>query len=126
MARILVVDDISDIGVTVEAMLAGSGHDVMSESDPDRIRSALSKKIFDLIISDIFMPEFNGLELILKVREVSPATKVLVMTGGSPSFQRGTDALRDITDSAEIFGAVGVLHKPFRKKDLIDAVNELV
>lgn len=126
MASILVVDDEVDIGSTIEAMLSGCGHNVQCESDPDRIRGVLKENYFDLIISDVFMPYFNGIELTLQVKEENPKTKVLLMTGGSSHFPSNSDALRDITGSAEAFGANAIINKPFKKSDLIDAVNGLV
>ena len=126
MAKILVVDDDDAIGATIKAMLSGSNHHVVFESDPRRIMEAVSNDRFDLIISDVFMPEFDGLELVMKVMETNPSTKVLVMTGGSRLFPNHSRDLEDITNSATLFGASKVIHKPFRKTELIDAVDSLI
>lgn len=126
LASILVVDDDANLAETVKAMLIGSGHQVRSESKSGRVLEIILGESFDLIISDIFMPEFDGIELIAKVNEISPSTKVLVMTGGARNFPTGSAELTDITSIAEMLGASGVLTKPFRRKHLLDAINKLL
>lgn len=126
MASILIIDDDVDVGNTVVAMLAGTGHEVMFESDPWRIKKMLSENSFDLIISDIFMPSFDGIEVVLTANKINPETKVLIMTGGSSNFPSGSQSLSDLAESSELLGARGVIMKPFRRQDLIDAVTKLL
>lgn len=126
MANILIVDDDADVGITIRAMLAGSSHEVMYEGDPGRVKRILLESAFDIIISDVFMPEFDGIELVLMAREINPEVKIIVITGGSRHFPSGSGALQDITDSVEMFGANLVLAKPFRRRELIDAIETLV
>ncbi len=126
MAKILIVDDDPDVTGTVEAMLFGTGHEVTCENESERVASILSAEVFDLVISDVFMPEYNGIELVLDVKRTSPETQILVMTGGGRFFPSGSDALGAITDSAEMFGASATIMKPFKRQQLLDAVSELV
>lgn len=126
MVRILVVDDDVDVGNTIVAMLAGVDFEVVLESDPWHIQKTLSVEAFDLVISDIFMPEFDGFELVQKVKEINPLTRVLLMTGGTRHFPSGSRALTELTDSSEFLGANGVISKPFRKQELIDQVRKLL
>ena len=126
MARILVVDDDLGVGSTVEAMLSSSGHEVTFQSQSKEAITALSAEVFDLVISDVFMPDLDGIELVLEVRKKSPQTKILLMTGGAQYFLPGSEELRNITSTAELVGANLTIGKPFRKQQLMDAVSELI
>ena len=79
---------------------------------------------FDLVITDLFMPEFDGLELILGIREMALDTPVVLMTGGGQHFPLGGEGLNDLTESAELFGASYFLNKPFKKNDLAEIVKK--
>lgn len=126
MARILIVDDDADVTGTVEAMLFGTGHEVTCENKSVHVAGILSREIFDLIISDVFMPDCDGVELVLRIKKASPKTKILIITGGGQLFPSGSEALGTIIGNTEIFGANAVLMKPFKRQQLIDAVAELV
>lgn len=126
MAKILIVDDDEDVAQTVEAMLYGTGHEVTCENKPKLVTSLLSTEAFDLVISDVFMPEYDGIELVLDVKRASHKTKILIMTGGGQHFPSWSSALGDIIGSAKMFGANATIMKPFKRQQLVDAVSELV
>lgn len=126
MAKILVVDDDAGVSRTIQAMLFGTGHEVTCETNSKLVVDNLSTAVFDLIISDIFMPECDGIELVLKIREVSPETKILIMTGGGRMFPSGSESLGDIIEGAQLFGANTAIMKPFRRQQLVDTVFGLV
>ncbi|WP_292291532.1 response regulator [Marivita sp.] len=126
MAKILVVDDDPDVGDTVVAMLACVEHDVTFESRSARSISLLAETGFDLVICDLFMPDCDGIELILEIKRMSSQTRIIMMTGGARLFPPGSNALSDITTSAEMLGADSTIRKPFRRQQLVDAVSELV
>lgn len=126
MAKILIVDDDADVTRTVEAMLFGTGHEVTCENKSKRVENILSETVFDLVISDIFMPEYDGIELVLDIKKASPGVRILIMTGGGRFFPPGSDALAEITDSARMFGASAVITKPFKRQQLLDAVSALI
>ena len=126
MARILVVDDDAGVTGTVEAMLFGTGHEVTCENKSMHVAGILSTEIFDLIISDVFMPDCDGIELVLRIKKASPETKILIMTGGGRLFPSGSQALGNIMGSAEVFGANAAIMKPFKRQQLVDAVAGLV
>jgi len=82
MARILVVDDDAIARSLLSAALANQGHEV-EEARDGREGSALAKTIpFDLVITDIFMPEKDGIELIQELRAHDPALKIIAISGG--------------------------------------------
>lgn len=123
MARILVVDDDRAIGATVEMILTNSGHSVVYEMDSRKAASIIKSDGADLLISDLFMPDADGLQLVLELRSNGSTTPVILMTGGGRLFPRGDSGLDALTDSARMFGVQEIVYKPFRKADLIAAVN---
>jgi DNA-binding response OmpR family regulator len=116
MARILVIEDDADVQALMRDVLSESGHLVFLANDG---REGLSRSRHyhpDLVITDIFMPERNGLDVIL---ELAPANvKIIAMSGGG-HLDRG-----DHLDDAMQFGASRVLVKPFTVDALMAAVNE--
>ena len=98
-----------DKGYTVET--AGTG------SEAIRLAGEVP---FDLIITDIFMPEKEGTEFIMDISEEFPGTKVIVMSGG------GNIEGVDFLDLARNLGALRSFKKPFGREELLTAVDELL
>jgi two-component system, NtrC family, response regulator AtoC len=94
MASILVVDD--DVGVQklLKAFLEKQGCDVMSASTGDEALEQMNKRP-SLVLLDIMMPDVHGLQVLNRIREISPDTPVIMMTGlaehaiGLESLKRG-------------------------------------
>ena len=126
MAKILIVDDDAAVAAIMKAILGSAGHDVTVESHSDLVPKILAKESFDLIISDLFMPHFDGLEMVLQIRKLCKKTPILIVTGGSRYILTGTDELRGITSSAELFGANAILQKPFKSAKLLSTVEDLL
>lgn len=125
MAKILIIDDDQGVGNTVTSMLAQGNHEVVFESLSVRAFQMLSESTFDLVISDVFMPNCDGIELVLEIKRARPETKIILMTGGARYFPCGSGALSDITNSAEMLGAHATIQKPFGRKQLIGLVTQL-
>lgn len=124
MRTALVVDDDDLVRPTVGALLNALNFNVVeAESGKDAFQY-ISRSNFDLIITDLFMPEIDGIELILKIRKLAPQTPIILMTGGAMRFPYGSGNLNSLTNSAEFFGATHVIHKPFRKHELAKIVEE--
>jgi len=81
MAHILIVDDERSICELLEITFRKEGHRVEVASSGEVARRRLESKIFDIIISDIRMPDMNGVELLTYAKEVSPSTIFLLITG---------------------------------------------
>ena len=77
----------------------------------------------DLLISDLFMPDADGLQLVLDVRGMEPEMPIILMTGGGRHFPRGDSGLDALTDSARMLGVQEIVYKPFHRSDLIAAVG---
>ena len=75
----------------------------------------LDEEQFDLVVSDVVMPEMTGVEFLYELRARSPDLPVLLMTGGSKEPERATKAVA--------LGACSLLYKPFSHAELTDAVE---
>ena len=74
----------------------------------------------EVIITDIFMPDFDGIETIRELRRVAPGVKVIVVSGGDST---GT---LNILDDAKLLGADRAFHKPLKPEELLGAVREML
>ena len=74
----------------------------------------------DVIITDIFMPDFDGIETIRELRRVAPGVKVIVVSGGDST---GT---LNMLDDAKLLGADRAFHKPLKPEELLGAVREML
>ncbi len=126
MKRILVVDDDELVRPTVSAMLRALDFEVVEAPNGKEALQYVSKTDFDLILTDLFMPEFDGFELILKIREVASGTPIILMTGGGTYYPSRSEGLNDLTTSAEFFGASFVINKPFRKAELAKIIDQVL
>ena len=118
MARILVIDDDPHIQSALCDVLSHFGHDVLVAVNGREGLARYHECHPDLVITDIFMPEFNGLDVILDLAPTS--ANIIAMSGG------GDLDCGDYLDDAIQFGARRGLRKPFTVNALVEAVNELV
>lgn len=119
MAKILVADDVEGIRKSLEVILSSAGHDVLTVENGQQALNALqNENNFDLLITDVLMPEFDGIELIseLKSKDIQP--KIIAVSGG------GNKVTAD--DAVNIAGCFSdfVLRKPFQMNDLIATVDK--
>jgi two-component system chemotaxis response regulator CheY len=121
MARILVIDDVSAVLLSLRIVLQGCGHQVTGAENGARGLALLKSEAFDLVITDIWMPGASGTDVIREGRKVSPGTRFLAITGGDPNLSGSRDAPRQ-----QDFGADAVLLKPFEKEELLRAVTLLM
>jgi CheY-like chemotaxis protein len=117
MARILVVDDEKPIRDLIRQTLEGVGHTVVEAPDGLVALQVFRANPAALVITDILMPEQEGLGFIRELRQEFPAVKVIALSGGSVKI--GFDVL----DVAKRFGAVTALEKPFQLAELLRAVE---
>lgn len=123
MAKIFVVDDKISVRITIEAVLREIGHQVDSAEDGlDALKQMQMPDCppYDLIISDIIMPNLNGIEFVTALRSVNVQTPILFMSGGGHDMNAG----EILSAAAEISN--GILRKPFTNDDLILAVMQLL
>jgi DNA-binding NtrC family response regulator len=121
MARFLILDDDEDLGTIVEMILQMEGHDTAVLKRADEAAALQRSRPADVLITDIFMPDQDGLETIQQFRREFPQVKIIAMSGGG-------DMLRNVSYlfSARELGAVQVLRKPFEKEALLDVVRQVL
>ena len=120
MARILVIDDEAPVRNMIRQTLEREGYEVADAGDGRQGMAQLRRQPVDLVITDILMPEQEGIETIRMLRKEFPQIKILAISGG------GKTGKLDILPVAQTFGAHRTLAKPFDRKDLLAAVSALV
>lgn len=120
MKKILIVDDSSVIRMSLEFFLKENGFEVvMAEDGVQGVGKSAGDK-FNLIITDINMPNKNGIEMITDIRGTCPNNKftpILVLTTESDS---------EMLDKGKAAGATGWIVKPFTNEDLLATVNKVI
>lgn len=120
MARILVVDDDEIVRAALCGVLSAKGHAV-SETESGQSAVHLHRaEPFKLIITDILMPDFDGIEVIRRLRQVDPGVKIMAVSGGGWADPDHFLAM------AERLGADATFSKPFNWETLVAAVERLV
>src|SRR3954454_4140237 len=119
MARILVIDDEPKVCAAIEAVLTRAGHAVTAAQEGGAGIAAFAADTFDLVLLDLFMPGVEGLETIRLLRERKPEIPIVAMSGFMAREERPSP---DYLTMANKLGANGTLAKPFRPKELLDAV----
>jgi two-component system, chemotaxis family, chemotaxis protein CheY len=120
MAHILVIDDDAVLRRVITLALEQVGHTVLRCENGRKAIEFLSRENADLLITDIVMPEMDGVETVRAARRLKPQLPILAISGGG-SFEP-----QDYLGIAQAFGANAVLPKPFRPADLIDKVTGLL
>lgn len=114
---ILVVDDEEELRDLLRHVLERAGHVVECSRDGIAAISAFKKRSFDVVVTDMLMPERDGLELIADLKVNHPAVKIVAISGGG---QIGSD---EYLAMAKGFGADVLLRKPFAHQALLAAVD---
>jgi two-component system, chemotaxis family, chemotaxis protein CheY len=120
MARILIIDDDRDIRHPLRLALENAGHDVLEAQDGTEGLKFWVDRGADLVITDVHMPEKDGLEVVRELTALYPAVKIIALSGGD-----STGNFNSLSD-AKLFGALRTLPKPFRHAELLSAINELL
>ena len=120
MAKILIVDDECEIRKMLQRVLGRSGHELFEASNGEEAMEQLRQESHELVITDIVMPEKEGLETIMQIRRDFPHVKIIAMSGG------GRVAATNYLEMAQRVGADRIFEKPFDRTDVINAVRELL
>jgi CheY-like chemotaxis protein len=118
MKSILVIDDEEQMVCVVREILESEGYRVLAASNGEEGLRLFCLEPADLVITDIFMAEKDGLETLRALRRLSPSAEVIAMSGGCSKME-GFQAL----DFAQALGATHTLKKPFDRRDLLDVVK---
>ncbi|MBF0118337.1 MAG: response regulator [Desulfobacterales bacterium] len=123
MARILVIDDDDQIRQMLRQMFERLGYEVMDAKDGKEGIGLHCERNADVIITDIFMSEKEGIETIKELKQQFPNVNIIAMSGGSMSGSIGRDAY---LKAAKSLGAAKTFTKPIDRRELIDAVQNLL
>jgi CheY-like chemotaxis protein len=111
--KVLVIDDDHLVRYTLSKILQRAGYHVTTASDGKCAMAAFRDERPDVVITDIIMPEQEGIETILKIRSERPEVKIIAISGGARRHNL------DYLGMAEAFGADGVIAKPFEAEELL-------
>lgn len=120
MTRILIIEDDDAVADTLRQMLELDGFEVIVATNGAEGEKMFKKNSVDLIITDLLMPEKEGIETIKDIREISPDVKIIAMSGSAGMFTG--EYLR----AAKALGANSTLSKPISRGDLLQSVNKMI
>ena len=119
MKTILVLDDNEDIRRLLTLMLSVEGYNVHDASEAEIAFEIIRNTNIDLIITDLIMPDKDGLEVVIELRRDFPEIKIIAVSAG------GRIGASTYLDMAEKLGAHRVFNKPFNQTEIVKAVREL-
>ena len=120
MAYVLLIDDDAQVGNTVRKLLERAGHDVRLEGDGRAGLRAFRERSPDVVVTDIYMPDCDGFEVIRELRGTAPDTLIVAASGG------GAVQKELLLGSAEALGADLILSKPFKIEVLLEAIDQAI
>ena len=121
MARILIVDDDPICRAIAGEALSAAGHDCREADDGDVALARLATESVDLVLTDLLMPNKEGIETIMEIRRRWPAIRIVAMSGGSGRAE--PDRLLRMAAS---LGADATLIKPVRTGPLVETVERVL
>jgi CheY-like chemotaxis protein len=119
MARVLVIEDNADQRAIVRLWLASHGYEVSEAADGAQGLAEQRRRPSDVVVTDIFMPDKDGIETIHEIRAEFPQARIIAVSGAVS--RTGADFL----GVASTLGADRTLRKPFDLEELLGAVREL-
>jgi PAS domain S-box-containing protein len=119
-ARILIIDDDVEIRAMLRNILERTGYEVVDAPDGKVAMRLHRNEPADLIITDLIMPEKEGIETIIELKRDFPEVKIIAISGG------GRSGAKDYLSIAQQMGAMRIFSKPIDRDDLLEAVRELL
>ncbi|MBC8130808.1 MAG: response regulator [Rhizobiaceae bacterium] len=117
MRTALVVDDVMTVRESLAIALVSAGFQVTGAANGREALDHLARQDFDVLVTDMWMPEMDGLRLLKEIRGRKPNMRIFGVTGGGPRL-----TIEAMTSLAEVWGAEKVFLKPFDDDELIDAI----
>jgi CheY-like chemotaxis protein len=118
MTRILIIDDDDIIRRMLRLMLTKAGYEVLDAADGIEGIRLFRENDVDLVITDLIMPEKEGIEMIVELKNDFPDVKIIAMSGGA---QMGPEGYLQLADA---LGAQRTLKKPIAREDMLTAIEE--
>ena len=120
MSKILVIEDDASFRNVLVQMLSKAGYEVMEAGNGNQALEVCPVFNPDLVLTDIIMPDKEGLETIRELVELCPNIRIIAMSGGG---RIGPDSYLPL---AKMFGAKATLQKPFMRDELLSTVKEVL
>lgn len=118
--NILVIEDDCEVRELIQETLARAGYEVTAAEDGVQGMDLFREKHPDLVITDIVMPQKEGLQTILEMKQAVPSVRVIAMSGG------GRHGNGDYLKLARKFGAKRTMTKPFLRDEMLAVVREVL
>lgn len=118
---VLIADDNEELRAVLVGCLSSLGHAVTGVSSGFTARLLLESRCFDLVITDLLMPDGDGLQVIGDVKKRYPTTRILAMTGGGDMLEA-----KYCARVARDMGAHGALQKPFTTAQLLAMIQRIM
>jgi len=120
MPRVLLVDDDDLVRQALRLAMELGGLEVREAKSVEVVANPAALNGVDLLVTDVLMPQVDGLELLLHLKSQAPDLPVIVTSGG------GRVEGRHYLEDAQALGAKAVFEKPFDERDLIAEINRLI
>jgi CheY-like chemotaxis protein len=118
--KILIIDDDDDFRTMLRIMLGKAGYDILEASNGRSGVDLFLEQHPDLVITDLFMPEQEGLETIRKLKRLNSGIKIIAISGGCSAISF------DFLPFAEALGATSILAKPFSRNHILTEITALL
>jgi DNA-binding NtrC family response regulator len=119
-SSILIIDDDAAVSRTLSLILTRAGYQVSTVTSGRKGLEMLTNGGFGLVLTDIIMPELDGIEAIRRIRADHPGLRIIAMSGG------GQIDKADFLHMAEALGADRVVEKPVRSERLLELVKSVM
>jgi len=119
MARILITEDDSQVRGMLRLTLEREGHEIVEAGDGREALRRCAEGPVDIVVTDLIMPEMEGIEFIRRLRRMRPEVKIIAMSGG------GYIGPQSYLDTARKCGASYAFSKPVDRATLLDAIRQL-
>lgn len=120
MARVLVMDDEEDLRRVLVRALEGAGHEAYEAGNGADGLHEIKTRAVDLVVTDVVMPEMDGLEFMRELGRLRPGMRVIAISGG------GVWDKNSLLTVAGMLGAVKTLSKPFELDEFLKLVSEVL
>jgi DNA-binding NtrC family response regulator len=120
MSTVLLIDDDSGMRDMIRRMLESAKYDVLDATSGVAGIALFRERRPDVVLTDILMPDKDGVETLREIRKIDPQARVIAMSGG------GRAKYTNFLKVAKEFGATETIEKPFRREELLAAVARVL
>ena len=120
MDKILIIEDDNEVRDFLESVLSRAGYETATAADGRAGLQVFRSEPFDLVITDIIMPEKDGIETIMDMKREQKDLKVLAISGG------GRAEPDNYLESARLLGADATMKKPFTHQEMLETIVKLL